>query len=795
MTQKAYEVINCPLKRINGVYHLHTDGSFIDETGSFVLFATSEGYWEIWMFPITSKSMPYCMTLTATDSPVGQSWEYYSTHNGINDDVPSAYMSVNICDAVLNTLPSPSQIDGLNDNDDTTTQVKETVPPPQTPSTAATVQQEIENEVPTDSISQDNAVINRAVVDQKQLLKDSDAAPFATHPGKPHEEQAFSNNNKEVDLSDTESEDGQDANKEGKESVNAEVNTELQHCTMCHAAQESEPTTRLPVPSSVALPATPCVPCSASVAHVDTNAASTALQSPAQEVAVDSEMEVCSPIEESVPVSSSIDHHEQKMEPTVPPMDPPARPELSRTASGSCHTDKEKEKEKEKTRSNNQHYGRQLLPLPPVLSVEQLPAYTKPIPHMNAGDLASNWKAEDEYSWTGSRTTKYINRVTHEVRKEKPTALQYLPTVCSFNLSTINRQPVEIFAPAQCIRELGGHPVKASYDAHWDRISPYWSSTVAAYEHEIGNLHAYIKSLQVRQEFTTHREIETANIIASLEKKLEETQESERIAQNRADNMMARSGKSYIKRDWQQTKLESTFPAGDDFRGEFSNALINFETFVCDAVNCLEDSGYPDNAAEVFVQAMKSIHEGTFNYVRDLLRGKQKLLLDAFGVEVDFEDFNPELDSVGKLFWYSTQQLQTLATIAALTEADVAVIMAQMNPLVMHIHSLMLAAIAAKTIDDSADSLRIPKLVHFMLRVHAVALLSDPRCYLEPAPGTRIQYKAHEQMEILSPGVMRHGRIRENDEVEVVMCGLYFDHPNKPGSKPVIPTLVRRLLK
>jgi len=257
MTQKAYEVKNCPLKRINGVFHLHADGSFIDETGSFVLFATSDNYWKIWVLPITSKSIPYCITVTAAHSPVGQSWEYYSTYNGRNEYVPSVYMSVNICDAVPNTLPS--QNDELNDNGDTATQVKETVPPPQTPSTAATVQQEIGNEAPTDSLSQDNAVINGAVVDQKQLLKDSDAAPFATHPGKPHEEQAFSNHNKEVDLSDTESEDGQDANKECKESVNAEVNTELQHCTTGHAAQESEPTTQLPVSSSVALLATPYV--------------------------------------------------------------------------------------------------------------------------------------------------------------------------------------------------------------------------------------------------------------------------------------------------------------------------------------------------------------------------------------------------------------------------------------------------------------------------------------------------------------------------------------------------------
>ena len=763
MEHKTYEVINCPLKPINGVFHLQQDGSFVHEGGGFLLNASENGCWEIWMIPITTRSIAHCITISASHSPVGQSWLYFSTYNDRNDYIQSSRMCLRVYNDDADDLPPGN--DNLNNEDERATKPEQDV----------------------SSLTPPLETVDPALRDQVESREEQTVAseePSGT--------------------SDTESEDNSTTNKGSTVEVTIETSTKPSPQIVSTETLSEQVPPSLSRSNSAALQAaTSDMHDAAVVLPNDLDAASAAL---ADSAAEESEMDVCPPRNatcsetEAVATLSSTDN--ALVSQTEPPLtvdnppsytEPLVPPELTRTIISATVTDKEKEKEK--ASSNNQHYGRQLLPVPPVLSAEQLPHYTKAIPHMNPGDLASNWTAEDHYSWTGSRTTKYINQVTHEVRTEKPMALQYHPTVCSFNLKTINRQPVEVFAPAQCIQELGGHPIKACYDTHWDRISPYWSSTVAAYEHEILNLRTYIKSLHVRQEFTSHREVEANNIIDRLEKKLEETQESEKIAQHRADTMMARSGKSYIKRDWQQTNLESTFPAGDDFRGQFSNALINFETFVCDAVNCLEDAGHPDNAAEVFVQAMKSIHEVTNSCVRELLQGKQKLLSDTFGVEVDFEDFPPDVDSVGKLFWYSTQQVQIIATIAALTESDVGAIMARMNPLVLHIHSLMLVAIEAKTIDDSADSLRIPKLVRFMLRVHAVALLSDPRCYLEPVPGTHIPYKPHEHTEILSPGVMRHGRIRENDEVEVVMCGLYFDHPSKPGAKPVIPTLVRRLLK
>jgi hypothetical protein len=71
-------------------------------------------------------------------------------------------------------------------------------------------------------------------------------------------------------------------------------------------------------------------------------------------------------------------------------------------------------------------------------------------------------------------------------------------------------------------------------------------------------------------------------------------------------------------------------------------------------------------------------------------------------------------------------------------------------------------------------------------------LLSDPGCYLLPAPGERLSYQEGHCVEVLSPGTKKFGRIKEGDVVEVVLSGLYFDDP-ATGAKPVQPMLVRRL--
>eukprot|EP01032_Pedospumella_encystans_P016175 gene16175-18462_t len=93
MEHKAYEVINCPLMPINGVFHLQHDGSlFVHESGNFLLLAADSGKWEIWVLPITTRSIARCITISASHSPAGQSWVYFSTYNDRNDYILSSRM-------------------------------------------------------------------------------------------------------------------------------------------------------------------------------------------------------------------------------------------------------------------------------------------------------------------------------------------------------------------------------------------------------------------------------------------------------------------------------------------------------------------------------------------------------------------------------------------------------------------------------------------------------------------------------------------------------------------------------
>ena len=97
MEHKTYEVINCPLVPINGVFHLQQDGSFVHEGGGFLLYASDNGCWEIWMIPVTTRCIARCITISASHFPVGQRWVYFSTLNDRNGYIPSSRMCLRVC--------------------------------------------------------------------------------------------------------------------------------------------------------------------------------------------------------------------------------------------------------------------------------------------------------------------------------------------------------------------------------------------------------------------------------------------------------------------------------------------------------------------------------------------------------------------------------------------------------------------------------------------------------------------------------------------------------------------------
>lgn len=198
-----------------------------------------------------------------------------------------------------------------------------------------------------------------------------------------------------------------------------------------------------------------------------------------------------------------------------------------------------------------------------------------------------------------------------------------------------------------------------------------------------------------------------------------------------------------------------------DVKIEFVAAFQNLDPFSNDAVNCLEDIGHDDNAADLFVMdVMGPLYRFTQKYVNDRVAAKTLCLQD----------------------------------IESLDAGAIDIILQSFGPTAINLHTEMLEAAAQNRIDAGPQNLRLPGLVRVMLKLHALAALSEPRCYLQPAPGIRQSYRDGYHAEVLSPGSKRHGRIQENDLVEVVLCGLYYEAPANANAKPIVPSMVRRLL-
>ena len=86
-------------------------------------------------------------------------------------------------------------------------------------------------------------------------------------------------------------------------------------------------------------------------------------------------------------------------------------------------------------------------------------------------------------------------------------------------------------------------------------------------------------------------------------------------------------------------------------------------------------------------------------------------------------------------------------------------------------------------------------IVRIFLRYHTLVELSDPRCFLEPAPGDKIRYSSEIHREVISlSSRAAAGRIPDGEEVEVVFPGLFYLESEASGKKmQVAPPLIRRL--
>ncbi len=330
----------------------------------------------------------------------------------------------------------------------------------------------------------------------------------------------------------------------------------------------------------------------------------------------------------------------------------------------------------------------------------------------------------------------------------------------------------------------------------WPAVEPLWSWAVDHLDQEYTSTQLRISEVQCKIKDLHEEKAQLEQLSYTLTSDLSTIKDRERTAQAKSDVLISRVGKNHIKRDWQQTKVNSGFPAGDDIRTLFTKDFLDFESFACDAENCLEELNYGNKAKHVLVhKILRFVHLATEQEVNARLQNKRDYLEKEFGVAAP--DAERE-DNLSRLFWYNTLQSSMYKEILSLRSFP------SVSAEATALHQRMLDATAEQLIEGGEGRLRVPQLVLMMLKFHAIAALSDPRCYLYPIPGTRIRYREGYTLEILSPGTKRYGRIKENDEVEVVFCGLYFEPPpsvtsaegdgvNIASVKPVQPCLVRRL--
>lgn len=400
----------------------------------------------------------------------------------------------------------------------------------------------------------------------------------------------------------------------------------------------------------------------------------------------------------------------------------------------------------------------------------------------------------------GMGGTSYINQRTGERSSTLPDALRRFQEqegqICSYTLQASNTEgQIEIFAPIKYAENNKRPIVQVGAYEHFDDYAPFWAESVKRLEAEILRNDKKIAENKAKEAAFPDERRHMQAEINRLDQQLEGIKARERSAQQKSDGMLSRVGKSHIKRDWQQSRVGTGFPAGEDFRSMFLERFLDFESFACDAVNCLEDLKVEDATAALVRQVMRPIYNFAVQEISRRADERRLLMEQEFGATLP----PGGEDTIAKLFWYSTQQDQLYHEInrQVTTGADeVTTMLNRLSPFIRTLHAEMLKQGADGNIANDENSIRLDKLLGFLLQLQTVAFLSDPQCFLQPPPGEMVKFKEGFTMEILSPGTKMYGRIKEGDSVEVVMCGLYFeDAAGKYDTvKPVVPCLVRRLI-
>lgn len=318
----------------------------------------------------------------------------------------------------------------------------------------------------------------------------------------------------------------------------------------------------------------------------------------------------------------------------------------------------------------------------------------------------------------------------------------------------------------------------------WLEIEGHWCSSMESLTMQIAWEQTNIQAMKLAIAENMNIKMQLDVELQKLQEKLCKQKDMERKASHERAENVSLVGRNHIKRDVQQM-IESTFPAGEDFKSRFDSTDFSFGRMEFFAVNVIESimqiKGIDeDEAQSIFANlVMKKIHETAYNYVYTDLSNKRKLLLTEFDIPAteDAYDLTQHLDKkVHNLFWYKTMQSSYVQRLEQQFNNDEAAMTLLLQNCEDELEGKFFQQLQNEMLTMvGTNDLTIAQLVQRLLLNQAIALLSDPPCHLSPTPGDVVIFTEGCCREIFYDSRNEHMKV--GDTGTVAFCGLFFDQP------------------
>lgn len=282
---------------------------------------------------------------------------------------------------------------------------------------------------------------------------------------------------------------------------------------------------------------------------------------------------------------------------------------------------------------------------------------------------------------------------------------------------------------------------------------------------------------------------EVQSIVTQLESELKDAEERTANAREGAQNVAEVLGTGYVKRGKIST-VEGDFPNGDMLQEMYRKYFLDanrFEELCIGAVDLLAkskgsfDSAYKNSMEELFaVTVLEPMHLLAMETVEQQVMAKKRFLSENFYVDIDAAiSVSCAEDSSTKLFWFQYMQPLLLKKMESIDEEAYFQMVRGMGT----VPCTLLTGL------NDVD-LTLVRLMKQLCSLQACVQLSDPKCYLLPAPGQKMPWDPDAMVEILlsqsTKGKLQPG----SSQVLVLLPGLYFDDAD--SAKPVAKALVCR---